>query len=92
MLWAKARSLWTGGHALPEISYTAYAPTLLEGVEEGMTLFNHETFGPVVSLYRFHTDEQAIALANDTNYGLNASVWVNLLTPWRWRAGLKRAQ
>lgn len=64
-----------GGHALPEISYTAYAPTLLEGVEEGMTLYDHETFGPVVSLYRFHTDEQAIALANDTNYGLNASVW-----------------
>lgn len=65
----------TGGKRLPEVGATGYAPTILEGVSEGMTLFREETFGPVVSLYRFHTDEQAIALANDTQYGLNASVW-----------------
>lgn len=65
----------TGGHPLPEIGYTAYAPTILEGVTESMELFDHETFGPVVSLYRFHTDEQAIFQANHKHYGLNASVW-----------------
>lgn len=66
-----------GARRLPEVAPTAYAPTILEGVKEGMEVFNHETFGPVVSLYRFHTDEQAIALANDTNYGLNSSIWGN---------------
>ncbi len=34
-----------------------------------------ETFGPVVAIYKVSSDEQAIALANDTSYGLNASVW-----------------
>ena len=34
-----------------------------------------ETFGPVVSLYRYSTVDEAIALANDTDYGLNASIW-----------------
>ena len=33
------------------------------------------TFGPVVGLYRFHSEDEGIALANDTEYGLNASVW-----------------
>lgn len=65
----------TGARRLPDVAPTAYAPTVLEGVKPGMTLFDQETFGPVVSLYRFHTDNQAIAAANDTRYGLNASVW-----------------
>lgn len=64
-----------GAKPLPDVAPTAYAPTVLEGVKEGMTLYDHETFGPVVSLYRFHTDAQAIALANDSSYGLNSSVW-----------------
>ena len=40
-----------------------------------MELCRGETFGPVVAIYRFHSDDEAIALANDTRYGLNASVW-----------------
>lgn len=64
-----------GAHRLPQIALTAYAPTVLEGVKPGMTLYDQETFGPVVSLYRFHTDTEAISRANDTEYGLNASVW-----------------
>lgn len=72
---SKGATALVGGKRLPEVGSTAFAPTILEGVREGMELFKHETFGPVVSLYRFHTDEQAIHLANDTDYGLNASVW-----------------
>jgi aldehyde dehydrogenase (NAD+)/succinate-semialdehyde dehydrogenase/glutarate-semialdehyde dehydrogenase len=40
-----------------------------------MLLCRGETFGPVVAIYRFHSDDEAVALANDTTYGLNASVW-----------------
>ena len=40
-----------------------------------MDLRDEETFGPVVAIYRVRNDEEAIRLANDTDYGLNASVW-----------------
>jgi succinate-semialdehyde dehydrogenase/glutarate-semialdehyde dehydrogenase len=40
-----------------------------------MACRDEETFGPVVSLYRVHSDDEAVRLANDTEYGLNASVW-----------------
>jgi succinate-semialdehyde dehydrogenase/glutarate-semialdehyde dehydrogenase len=40
-----------------------------------MACRDEETFGPLVSLYRVESDEEAIRLANDTEYGLNASVW-----------------
>lgn len=72
---AKGAVLLTGASSLPEVSPTAYAPTILEGVKPNMTIFDHETFGPVASLYPFHTDAQAVAAANNTSYGLNASVW-----------------
>jgi succinate-semialdehyde dehydrogenase/glutarate-semialdehyde dehydrogenase len=41
----------------------------------GSLVYANETFGPVVSLYRFHEETEAIALANEGCYGLNASVW-----------------
>ena len=40
-----------------------------------MRIFSEETFGPVVSVYPFSSDEEAIQLANDSRYGLNASIW-----------------
>jgi succinate-semialdehyde dehydrogenase / glutarate-semialdehyde dehydrogenase len=40
-----------------------------------MTLFDHETFGPVVSIYRYRSVDEAVVMANATPYGLNASVW-----------------
>ena len=40
-----------------------------------MACRDEETFGPVVSIYRVSSDDEAVALANDTEYGLNASVW-----------------
>ena len=64
-----------GGHHRPDIGPYVFEPTVLDNVSEDMLLCRGETFGPVVAIYRFSSDEEAIALANDTNYGLNASVW-----------------
>jgi succinate-semialdehyde dehydrogenase/glutarate-semialdehyde dehydrogenase len=49
---------------------TFYQPTVLTDVTMGMAMAQEEIFGPVSPLYRFHSDEDAIAMANDTPYGL----------------------
>lgn len=64
-----------GGKHRPDLGPYVFEPTVLEGVTEDMLLCRGETFGPVVAVYRFHSDDEAVALANDTSYGLNASVW-----------------
>ena len=63
-----------GGSARPDVGPFFFEPTVLEGVTEDMVLCDEETFGPVVALYPVHSDEEAIRLANDTAYGLNAAV------------------
>ena len=65
----------TGGKHRPDLGPFVFEPTVLENVTEDMLLCRGETFGPVVAVYSFSTDDEAIALANDTAYGLNASVW-----------------
>ncbi|KAA1395957.1 succinic semialdehyde dehydrogenase [Aeromicrobium ginsengisoli] len=72
---AKGATVLTGGKARPDLGPAFYEPTILEGVTKDMLAGSTETFGPVVGLYRFSTEDEAIALANDTDYGLNASVW-----------------
>jgi len=72
---AKGATVVTGGHPLPDKGPAFFAPTILEGVTTEMTCGVIETFGPVVALHRYRTIDEAIALANDTEYGLNASVW-----------------
>ena len=52
-----------------------YPPTVLENVPPSARAYREELFGPVACLYRFASDEEAIALANGTEYGLGASVW-----------------
>ena len=67
----KGATIHTGG----EISGSAtIAPTILTGVAENMNVCRGETFGPVVSVSSYSSDAQAIELANDSEYGLNASV------------------
>jgi succinate-semialdehyde dehydrogenase/glutarate-semialdehyde dehydrogenase len=71
----KGARVLTGGRPRPDLGPYFYEPTLLENVADGMTLFTEETFGPVVAISRFSSEDEAIELANAGCYGLNFSVW-----------------
>ncbi len=64
----------TGGHALPGPGFFV-EPTLVSGVGQRDEIVQQEVFGPVVTIQRFASDQQALAWANDVPYGLCASVW-----------------
>ena len=70
---AGARPL-TGGHRLPHRGFF-YAPTVLDRVRPGMPAFDEETFGPVAAVIQAKDLEDAVALANQSPYGLGASIW-----------------
>lgn len=72
---AKGATVLTGGKARPDIGPAFYEPTVLTGVTPEMTHATMETFGPVVTIYKFSSERDAIEQANATTYGLNASVW-----------------
>jgi succinate-semialdehyde dehydrogenase/glutarate-semialdehyde dehydrogenase len=65
----------TGGRARPDVAPYAYEPTVLTDVPPGALPATEETFGPVVAVYRVPDADTAVARANDTDYGLHASVW-----------------
>jgi succinate-semialdehyde dehydrogenase/glutarate-semialdehyde dehydrogenase len=66
---AKGARLLTGGkrHAL---GHSFFEPTVIADATSDMRVASEETFGPLAPLFRFHTDEQVIAMANDTEFGL----------------------
>ncbi|EFW90328.1 succinic semialdehyde dehydrogenase [Haladaptatus paucihalophilus DX253] len=72
---SKGATAVVGGNARPDVGPYFFEPTILTGVTEEMTVAREETFGPVVAVTRFSDDEDGIALANDSDRGLNASVW-----------------
>ncbi|MER5959419.1 succinic semialdehyde dehydrogenase [Streptomyces longhuiensis] len=72
---AKGATVLAGGKARPDLGPLFHEPTILTDVTPDMTLYDHETFGPVVSIYSYRDVDEAIARANATAYGLNASVW-----------------
>jgi succinate-semialdehyde dehydrogenase/glutarate-semialdehyde dehydrogenase len=72
---AKGAKVIAGGVARPDAGPYFFEPTILDGVEAPMSVCTEETFGPVVSIYRFSSDGEAIERANSTPYGLNSSVW-----------------
>ena len=72
---AKGAQVLTGGRARPDLGPLVYEPTVLSGVTPEMECYADETFGPVVSLYGVADDDEAVIRANDSDYGLNASVW-----------------
>jgi succinate-semialdehyde dehydrogenase/glutarate-semialdehyde dehydrogenase len=65
----------TGGTRLREIGPTFFAPTVLADVDHSMRLMQEETFGPVLPIAPFHDDAEAVRMANDSDFGLAASVW-----------------
>jgi succinate-semialdehyde dehydrogenase/glutarate-semialdehyde dehydrogenase len=71
----KGATVLAGGRPRPDLGPFFYEPTVLTGVTAEMKVHREETFGPVVSVYRVADEEQAIARANDTAYGLNACIW-----------------
>jgi len=64
-----------GQAAFPGAPAQTYLPTILDGVTSGMSIFRDEVFGPVLTVTRFDTVEDAIRLANQSDYGLAGSVW-----------------
>ena len=68
--------LLTGGKRLGDRGYY-FAPTVLRDIPPSAPAFSEETFGPVASLFRIKSVDEAIALANATEFGLGSSVWTN---------------
>ena len=65
----------TGGRRNPAWPGLYFEPTVLTDVNHDMQVMREETFGPVLPIMRVRDDEEALRLANDTRFGLNASVW-----------------
>jgi acyl-CoA reductase-like NAD-dependent aldehyde dehydrogenase len=64
-----------GGARRPDLGANFYAPTVLADVSHDMRIMREETFGPVLPVMPFDDDDGALALANECDYGLAASVW-----------------
>ncbi|NLD77096.1 MAG: succinate-semialdehyde dehydrogenase (NADP(+)) [Acidimicrobiales bacterium] len=71
----KGARVVAGGKPRPELGPFFHEPTVLTDVTPDMAVHREETFGPLVSIYPFTTIDEAIEQANDTEYGLNASVY-----------------
>ena len=65
----------TGGRRAPNLKGPFYEPTVLTNVDHSMEVMREETFGPVLPVMTFKTEDEAVRLANDSVYGLTASVW-----------------
>ena len=80
---AKGAKIATGGHR-HALGGTFYEPTVLTGVTPAMMVAKEETFGPVAPLFRFNTEQEAIQMANDTEFGLAAYMYTrDLARSWR---------
>jgi succinate-semialdehyde dehydrogenase/glutarate-semialdehyde dehydrogenase len=70
----KGATVRIGGHRPPGLEGAYYSPTILTDVTTSMRVWTEEVFGPVLPVVAFHTEDEAIAMANDTDYGLGAHV------------------
>ena len=71
----KGAQVLCGGERITRLPGYFYAPTVLAGVDHAMRVMTEETFGPVLPIMAVADVEKAISLANDSHYGLTASVW-----------------
>ena len=71
--------LLLGGKSIPGPGYF-YEPTIISDVRAGMSLYREETFGPVSTIIPVKDTDEAIGVANDSEFGLGASLWTNDLT------------
>jgi succinate-semialdehyde dehydrogenase/glutarate-semialdehyde dehydrogenase len=72
---ARGARLLAGGSRFPELGKNFYKPTVLADVTHEMRIMREETFGPVLPVAAFDSDEEAVRLANDSEFGLAASIW-----------------
>jgi acyl-CoA reductase-like NAD-dependent aldehyde dehydrogenase len=72
---ARGARVLAGGLRVPELGKNFYKPTVLADVTHEMRIMREETFGPVLPVMAFEDDEEAVRLANDSDFGLAASVW-----------------
>jgi acyl-CoA reductase-like NAD-dependent aldehyde dehydrogenase len=72
---ARGARVLAGGSRFPEMGANFYHPTVLADVTHEMSIMREETFGPVLPVMAFDSDEEAVQLANDSEFGLAASVW-----------------
>lgn len=73
---AKGATVLTGGDLVCE-GEPFYLPTLITGVDDSMLVMQQETFGPLLPVLRFSTEEEVIQLSNASEFGLSASVWTD---------------
>jgi succinate-semialdehyde dehydrogenase/glutarate-semialdehyde dehydrogenase len=71
----KGAQVLAGGRRNPSYRGYFYEPTVLADVSHEMRVMREETFGPVLPIMRVNSEEEALRLANDSRYGLNANVW-----------------
>ncbi|MGO4258521.1 succinic semialdehyde dehydrogenase [Marmoricola sp. RAF53] len=88
---AQGATVEVGGRPRPDLGPFFHEPTVLSGVTPSMAVHAEETFGPVVAVYPVVDDEDAVTRANETEYGLSASIWSRDLDRARELAGRVRA-
>jgi acyl-CoA reductase-like NAD-dependent aldehyde dehydrogenase len=71
----RGAQILTGGQRNPHLPGRFFEPTVITEVDHSMKIMTEETFGPVLPIMRVKNADEALRLANDSRYGLNASVW-----------------
>lgn len=74
---SRGAKVLAGGERLPQLGVHYFAPTVLVGADSTMACAREETFGPVAALTRFETEDEVVAAANDTPFGLAAYFYSN---------------
>ena len=72
---AKGATIHMGGRRNPDLPGLYYEPTVVTEVDNSMDIMRLETFGPILCFQRVASEEEALALANDSEFGLNGNVW-----------------